>query len=209
MRRTYRTLYALGTTPWDRADIPPPLAAVVDGPLSRPAGKAVDLGCGTGRQARYLADHGWSVTAVDYIPTAVAAARRRDPDNRVTWRVADVTEAAAVDPTGDLAGTVSLILDNGCLHGIPEHLEPRAVTVEVLAAPGADLLIRAVRRQRRGIGPHGIDPADLTALLGPRWRDQPTSTPDWFRYTATAAITRQPPGPAAGTTTRHEGREPR
>jgi 2-polyprenyl-3-methyl-5-hydroxy-6-metoxy-1,4-benzoquinol methylase len=35
-----------------------------------PAGKALDLGCGTGDSSIYLAQHGWTVTGVDYVPTA-------------------------------------------------------------------------------------------------------------------------------------------
>jgi len=37
------------------------------------AGKALDLACGTGRNALWLAEHGWTVTAVDGAPSAVEA----------------------------------------------------------------------------------------------------------------------------------------
>lgn len=73
VRHTYVTLYRLGVVPWDRPGVPAPLAAVVD---ELAPGTAVDLGCGTGGQALYLADHGWAVTAVDYVARAVALARR-------------------------------------------------------------------------------------------------------------------------------------
>jgi trans-aconitate methyltransferase len=57
-------LYRIGVTPWDGPGIPAPLMAEAES--ARP-GIAVDLGCGTGRQARYLASRGWSVAAVDYL----------------------------------------------------------------------------------------------------------------------------------------------
>lgn len=40
-------------------------------------GTAVDLACGTGRNALYLAKRGWQVTAVDGSETAVEVVRRR------------------------------------------------------------------------------------------------------------------------------------
>ena len=39
-------------------------------------GQAIDLGCGAGRDSVYLAMHGWQVTAVDYLPGALAKARQ-------------------------------------------------------------------------------------------------------------------------------------
>jgi tellurite methyltransferase len=40
-------------------------------------GKALDLACGTGRSALWLAEHGWRVTAVDGSPTAINVLRQR------------------------------------------------------------------------------------------------------------------------------------
>jgi len=40
-------------------------------------GKALDLACGTGRNALWLAEHGWDVTAVDGAPTAIEFLRSR------------------------------------------------------------------------------------------------------------------------------------
>ena len=186
MRRTYETLYRLGVVPWDRAGVPGPLAAAVDGLVP---GMAVDLGCGTGRQARYLADRGWVVTAVDYVARAVASARRHDPGSRVTWRVADVTDLAAVDPDGRLRGGVQLVLDNGCAHGLAPADRPGwAATVTGLTGPAAVLLVRAQppgsgpRGIWRAIGPAGMSAADLTGALGPAWtvKDQPA--PSWYRF---------------------------
>ncbi len=183
MHRTYQILYRLGITPWDAARIPAPLTAAVETLAGRP-GIAVDLGCGTGRQARYLAARGWSVTAADYIPKAIKTARQHDPDGLITWRVADVTQVAAVDPDGSLAGTITLLLDNGCLHGIPDQRRPGwAHTIHTLAAPGCLLLARGAPRRHHGPGPRGIHTHELAALLGRGWRLGPSPGPGWYRYT--------------------------
>jgi hypothetical protein len=53
----YRVLYGLGIRPWDR-DGPVPELVAVAGDL--PPARALDLGCGTGAQAVYLARAGTS-----------------------------------------------------------------------------------------------------------------------------------------------------
>jgi SAM-dependent methyltransferase len=180
VQAVYRVLYRIGVTPWDGPGIPAPLMAEAGSPQP---GVAVDLGCGTGHQARYLASRGWSVTAVDYLTEVIARARSRDLDGTVTWRAADVTDPAAVDPGGRLAGTATLVLDNGCLHGIAGRRRGGwARTVGALAAPGCVLLVRAVRRGPRGAGPLGIEPAELTRLLGDSWLPAPVPAPGWHRY---------------------------
>lgn len=51
-------------------------------------GRALDLACGTGRNAIWLAEQGWNVTAVDGSSVAIEALRRRAPS--VDARVADL-----------------------------------------------------------------------------------------------------------------------
>ncbi|HQZ00258.1 MAG TPA: class I SAM-dependent methyltransferase [Propionicimonas sp.] len=59
-----------------------------------PPGRALDLGCGEGGDAIWLAEHGWTVTAVDISTTAIERGRRAatglaDP---IDWVVADLGE---------------------------------------------------------------------------------------------------------------------
>jgi SAM-dependent methyltransferase len=56
-----------------------------------PPGRALDLGCGEGRHAAWLARRGWDVVAVDF--SAVAVARGRELEPAVTWQVGDVLDA--------------------------------------------------------------------------------------------------------------------
>ena len=49
-----------------------------------PPGRALDLACGTGRNAVWLAERGWSVTAVDGSPAAIDALRSRAAQLGVT-----------------------------------------------------------------------------------------------------------------------------
>lgn len=65
-----------------------------------PAGRALDVACGEGRNALWLAGLGWQVTAVDFSPVALEKARaladraiaERTEASRVSWRCADATK---------------------------------------------------------------------------------------------------------------------
>jgi SAM-dependent methyltransferase len=51
-------------------------------------GRALDLACGAGRNALWLASHGWQVTAVDGSSAAIDILKRRNP--AIDARVADL-----------------------------------------------------------------------------------------------------------------------
>ena len=57
-------------------------------------GRALDLACGEGRNAVWLAEQGWRVTAVDFAETGLDKARRLAAARGATveWILADVTE---------------------------------------------------------------------------------------------------------------------
>lgn len=55
----------------------PPTPLVMETAARLSPGKALDLACGAGRNALWLAERGWSVTAVDAAPTAIEILRGR------------------------------------------------------------------------------------------------------------------------------------
>ncbi|MBI4279980.1 MAG: class I SAM-dependent methyltransferase [Armatimonadetes bacterium] len=76
----------------DRLHDGPPSGLLVRWIDRLPRGRALDVACGLGRHARFLARHGYQVDAVDISPVAVAEARRRaQAENlRVHFVVADL-----------------------------------------------------------------------------------------------------------------------
>jgi len=56
------------------------------------AGKALDLACGTGRHAIFLAENGWRVTAVDNSKVGIEIAQKRAAEKslEIDFRVADL-----------------------------------------------------------------------------------------------------------------------
>ncbi len=55
-------------------------------------GKALDLACGTGRHAIFLAEQGWHVTAVDNSPVGIEIAQERAKERgvQIDFRLADL-----------------------------------------------------------------------------------------------------------------------
>lgn len=98
---------------------------------SLPPGRALDVACGEGRNAVWLAEHGWDVVGVDFSSVAIDKARRiaEARDVEVDWRVGDVTEPEALgDETFDLIVVAYLHLPgpelDALLGGLGRALQP-------------------------------------------------------------------------------------
>lgn len=76
--------YAADDIPWPKE----PNSFVVEIVEGLEPGRALDLACGDGRNARWLARRGWRVTGVDFSAVALAQARRLS--SQVAWVEADV-----------------------------------------------------------------------------------------------------------------------
>lgn len=113
----FKIFYRIGFTPWDGHPIGQSLRDVVEGTNvapALPAGKALDAGCGTGDSSVYLAQHGWKVTGIDFVPKALDKARAKVDAAGVSVDLvhADVTQLSQAGIGADF----QLIVDNGCLH---------------------------------------------------------------------------------------------
>ena len=104
-----RDPYLDGTSSWWHLPDPSPelLAATEDGWLG-PAGVAVDLGCGLGTEASFLAASGWAAIGVDLSAAAVRAAGASHAG--VAFLRADVLALPLRDASADL------LIDRGCFH---------------------------------------------------------------------------------------------
>jgi SAM-dependent methyltransferase len=144
-RLFYRFAYLLGFKPWDSGVTPPELVELIEGPAALQPGRALDLGCGTGTNCRYLSDRHWDVTGVDFSARAIKAARRRAPNAKVI--IGDITRLSELG----VVGTFDLLLDIGCFHSIPDARRNRYLReVARVAAPGATLLLFAFGEKETG-----------------------------------------------------------
>ena len=92
------------------------LAAWVQSGVLRP-GRAIDLGCGNGRNAVFLARQGFAVQAVDYSRTAIEWARDRIAAAGVE---VSLTQQSVFELQIE-AGSCDLVYDSGCFHHIAPH----------------------------------------------------------------------------------------
>ncbi|MFI9820800.1 class I SAM-dependent methyltransferase [Streptomyces sp. NPDC052013] len=83
-------------------------------------GRALDLGCGPGRNALYLATRGFEVDAVDLSPAAVEWARERAREMGARGVRFHRGDAFALTAT-ELRGPYDLVYDSGCFHHLPPH----------------------------------------------------------------------------------------
>jgi len=164
----FRIFYRIGFTPWDGHPIAKNLQDLVEGtndtaPL--PAGSALDLGCGTGDTSIYLAQHGWKVTGVDFVPKALGRARAKAANLSINFVHADVTHLSQAGIGADFP----LIVDNGCLHNMSDDDRDAYVReVSAAAAPDARLLIVAFLPGGR-FGVRGIEPAEMQRRFASGW----------------------------------------
>ena len=166
----FRASYLLGVKPWDSGISPPELVAAIEGPDALTPGRAIDLGCGTGTNCIYLAQHGWEATGVDFIPRAIRTARRKAAAAGVSPRflVGDVTRLDSLD----LADGYGLVLDMGCFHSLADTGRQAYVEgVTRLAKPGATMLLFClVRRDKPGrVGPRGVVRGEVSRRFDAGW----------------------------------------
>jgi 2-polyprenyl-3-methyl-5-hydroxy-6-metoxy-1,4-benzoquinol methylase len=114
-----------------------------------PAGSAVDLACGEGRNAVWLAEQGWVVTGVDFSSVGLAKAQRLAQSRQVDvrWVESAVQEWTAPADGFDLVAVFYLQL--------PQPERSVALTVAAASvAPGGTLLVVAHDRDNltRGFG---------------------------------------------------------
>lgn len=176
-------------------------------------GRAIDIGCGPGRNALFLAKRGWAVEAVDLSPVAIGWARERAAEAGLDLSfycgsvISLELEAAGYD----------LVYDSGCLHHIPPHRRPAYLRlVRRLLKPdghfglvcfnregGSDLSDWEVYRARSLRGGLGFSEQRLRQVLAPHFEvvelrtmnESPAAAPVFGKaFLWTALLRPRPPG---------------
>jgi SAM-dependent methyltransferase len=80
-------------------------------------GRVLELGCGNGRNAAYLAGLGWTVDAVDFSAQAIGWAR----DRAAAAGVPVMFQQCSIFDAAVTAGSCDLVYDSGCFHHLPPH----------------------------------------------------------------------------------------
>jgi len=162
--KTYRQL------PWAHDEPTLYLAEICH---SRPRGRALDMGCGAGTDAVFLARQGWEVTALDFMPKALEYTKARADEAGVSVELveADITSWDAPAP-------FDLVLDHGLMHNLNrESYAPYRERVLKAIAPDADFLLlhwlrRTPEEPQSKVGPTRTSREDIRDFFAPELRER-------------------------------------
>ncbi len=156
--------YEKGDTPWETGAPSTELQRVL-GETAVPPGPALELGCGTGASAVWLARQGFDVTAVDISPLAIERARRRAEQAGVGVRF---LTADVLRPPEELGGPFDFFFDRGCYHVVRrEDVAGYLRTLERLTRPGSvGLVLAGNAREPHEPGPPVVSEEEIRAELG-------------------------------------------
>ena len=106
---------------------------------------AVDVGCGAGQEAIFLAQQGFSVIGIDQSEEAIKIAKSQSEKAGVIidWRISNVLQLPVAD------ASVDVINDRGCFHHIPnEHRAQYAAEMARILKPNGKMLLRGCREEK-------------------------------------------------------------
>lgn len=161
-RATFQTAYA-GAPPWDIGKPQPAFQALADSIT----GSVLDAGCGTGENALFFAARGHDVTGFDFLPEAIAAAKRKAEERGLgaTFLVEDALNLQ------NWTAQFDNVLDSGLFHVFSDA--DRAVYVhglgEILTRAGRLFLLCFSERTPGIVGPRRVTQDELREAFRDGW----------------------------------------
>lgn len=156
--------YVKSDTPWDSGMPSEALQCILNEGKVKPC-RVLELGCGTGTNAIFLAKAGFEVTAVDLSPLAIEKAKKKAEEVglSINFLQADVTNLP------ELGAPFPFVFDRGTYH-IVRHMNLKGFqrTLETMVEPGGYFLVLAGSTNEPGPeekGPPRVTPQDLCAEL--------------------------------------------
>ena len=167
MQAEWDRRYAEGEQLWSGQ----PNGALVAEVAGLEPGRVLDVGCGEGADAVWLASRGWDVTALEVSGVALRRAARHAEDAgvRIRWVHAELAEARLSAGSFDLVSA-----QYPALLRTPDAAAERALLAAV-APGGVLLLVHHAGMETQAVHDGGFDPADyvwpsmVAALLDEDW----------------------------------------
>lgn len=159
-RELFEERYA-GCAPWDIAGPQPAIVGIAES--GRIRGRVLDVGCGTGENALYLAQRGHAVLGLDFVPAAIDRARAKAGERQSTaeFQVADALELSKLGQRFDT------IIDCGLFHTFSDEERPVFVRgLHEALVPGGRLFILCFSDAEPGDeGPRRVSQSEIHAAF--------------------------------------------
>jgi cyclopropane fatty-acyl-phospholipid synthase-like methyltransferase len=156
-RRDFEASYQAGDAPWDIGRPQAEIVALAEAGLV--VGSVLDIGCGTGENALYLAGRGHAVFGLDGSATGIARARRKAAERQlpVQFHVWDALELRR------LRKSFETVIDVGLFHVFADADRRRyAEALAEVTASGSDLFILCWSTEEPpGPGPRRVDEYEI------------------------------------------------
>jgi SAM-dependent methyltransferase len=150
MQRWLYNLFYRTRAPWEgfaRAELVAAVRSADLTPERLAPGRAIDLGCGSGANAIFLAEQGFDVVGVDFSPVAIAKAKRHAEASHARARLRFVVGDLRSFPIPGVEGPFDLALDWGSIDDLSaEDRRCVAETAARLVRPGGELLLHCFYR---------------------------------------------------------------
>ena len=178
LRRLQFSFWYFRNPPWNSGITPPELFEFIQ---SHPAGRAIDIGCGTGTNVITLAKTGWQVTGFDFAARAIQIAKRKA-------KKANVQASLFTDDATrmkNVTGQFDLALDLGCFHTLENKADYLTQLDRILAPNGFWLMYGFLASTTPGIADSDLSMISTQALTllsrrdGFDKRERPSA---WFLY---------------------------
>jgi SAM-dependent methyltransferase len=154
--------YQSGDVPWDTRYPSTELIRTIQEEGIQPS-RALELGCGTGTNAIWLAQQGFDVTAVDFSPLALEQARNQAAvaGVRPQFLQADVFNLPPLAP-------FPFFFDRGCYHVVRRlNVDKFLSSLERVIQPGAlGLVLTGNAKEKHEPGPPVVSEQEIRQELG-------------------------------------------
>ncbi len=167
MRQFWEGMYTRNppqALPWEENRPSAELVALVESDIVG-KGPALDICSGTGNNAVYLAEHGFTCYGIDISPTAVGLARDKAGSRGTACHLSVGAASQLPYPDSDF----NLVFDRGCFHSMPPEIRQRFIrgVHRVLKPNGKYLMLCFSAKDHSSGPPYAFSPQDIRRHFAP------------------------------------------
>ena len=166
----WENFYQRKFTPWDLGQAAPPFDTFLHSPDAMPAGNMAVLGCGAGHECLLFASRGFTVTAIDFAPSAISAVTESFEKAGVLGTRGLVLQRDVFD-LQDLEGQFDYVLEHTCFCAIhPSRRKLYAQQVLALLKPEGKLIGLWWLVDKPGNPPYAVSKEDILSAFSDYFR---------------------------------------